>query len=456
VQLSRQRALVTQTRSDFYAEQKLHELMARSAERAGPRAAAREAAEAEHARHEAAQALAAQASRDARLAATSLAHATEQEHAAEIQASLRQTKLRQAIIDASPEVRALKARVEAVQVQRTRDLQIEAFSEALRDVEIKDAAFESAMAQARAEEIKRAELAVWAKHHAASGARAALIAQIQERDMLLQAAKEEMAKDRGAMEELMQRCAAEDGARAQANAERKRAMAADAAHFVALQRELKQRRKKAEAEEERKIQEYLRVRRERAEAELVRQANVRRGMDLQFEEARRVAEEAAAKREEEEALLDMLRAEMESQRLTIAEEEATTRRHRIQSELLEARDHMLRMKAERQAEEKAREVEFRQRLLDRLAEEDRIDSMALAARKGALADHLREAQRCIDYRRALAEAVKKEEAEEARKVAEREAHRAAVIEEERQRLVTEAADALQRSTLARWNDPPNT
>lgn len=456
VQLSSQRALVAQARSEFYAEQKRHELMARSAERAGPRAAAREAAEAEHASRQAERTLVAQASRDARGAAACLLQVTEQQHAAELQASLRQTKLRQAIINSSPEVRALKARIEAAKVQRTRDRQVEALSEAFLDAEIKDAAFQANMAQVRAEEITRAKVEVWVKKHAASCARAALLAQLQEHDMIRKAAKEEVARDRAVMKELMERCAAEDKARAQANAERKRAAAADAADFVALQQELKQRRKAADAEEERKIQEYLRARREKAEADRVRQANARRGMDHQFEEAQRAAEEALAKREEEEALLDMLRAFSEAQRAQLAEAEATARKHRIQSELLEARDHMLRSKTERQAEESARDLEFRQRLLECLAEEDRIDSMALTARKAALAAHLREVQRCIDYRQALTEAVRKEEAEEVRKAAEREAQRVAVIEEESQRMVSEAADALQERTFVGWNDPDRT
>jgi hypothetical protein len=44
-------------------------------------------------------------------------------------------------------------------------------------------------------------------------------------------------------------------------------------------------------------------------------------------------------------------------------------------------------------------------LVERLAEEDRVASLGAAARRAAVAAHLHEAERCVQYRRQLAAAI---------------------------------------------------
>jgi len=43
--------------------------------------------------------------------------------------------------------------------------------------------------------------------------------------------------------------------------------------------------------------------------------------------------------------------------------------------------------------------------VERLAEEDRVASLGAAARRAAVAAHLHEAERCVQYRRQLAAAI---------------------------------------------------
>lgn len=100
--------------------------------------------------------------------------------------------------------------------------------------------------------------------------------------------------------------------------------------------------------------------------------------------------------------------------------------------------------AERQDSEKVQEEHFRHRLMEQLAEQDKIDAMNTLARRRAIAQHIKEADYCISYRRRLAQALKDEEAQLQMMIQKKKAEEDMIVEDERKRLLCESADILQR------------
>ncbi|KAL4537409.1 hypothetical protein Ndes2437B_g08543 [Nannochloris sp. 'desiccata'] len=138
----------------------------------------------------------------------------------------------------------------------------------------------------------------------------------------------------------------------------------------------------------------------------------------------------------------MLRAEMDVQRAREEAAEAASRRANQKKELLEARDLAAKLKQQREATDSSREAEYRQKLIEKMAEEDKIAKMNAVSRRLAVAEHLKEAARCVAYKKKLAEAIIEEEAAAALRLTEKEAEKRGIIEEERLRLLAEAAKSL--------------
>jgi hypothetical protein len=70
------------------------------------------------------------------------------------------------------------------------------------------------------------------------------------------------------------------------------------------------------------------------------------------------------------------------------------------------RAHAQSLQAERLAAERAQECEFRRRMMERLAAEDRLAQQRDAQRRQRAAEHAREVERVVQYRRELYEAIK--------------------------------------------------
>ncbi|KAI7842034.1 hypothetical protein COHA_004235 [Chlorella ohadii] len=352
-----------------------------------------------------------------------------------------------ALLERSAELRELKQKLQAAEVNLERSQQKDQRAAiAAREREY-EAAMQAAMAAARQEAAAREAAEAEARRKQGQEARQALDAQLQERAELQRVAREEFEKERAAVDAVVARIEEEEAAAQEARARQRQVAQADIARFLAHQQELRQRQCEAEAAEERSVQEYLRKRREREAAQAAQQANKREAQDRAYELLKRQKEEENARREEEEALLDLLRAELEAVRARRAAEERKQRQEAMRHEMLAANQLQLQLKAERRAAEKAREDDFRRRMLARLEEEDRLEQMNAQKQRAKQAAHMREVERLLAFRRQLYQAMREaEEVEEARQ-AEEEARQAAIVEAERQRLLREAAAQLPRDCL---------
>jgi hypothetical protein len=97
-----------------------------------------------------------------------------------------------------------------------------------------------------------------------------------------------------------------------------------------------------------------------------------------------------ARKEEEERLINLLREEEEAERMRAAAAAKRAREEAMKAEMMAANEQMLALKAQRQAEERAEEERFRQMLLAKFAEDERIEQMNAQRRRMKEAEHRRE------------------------------------------------------------------
>lgn len=111
---------------------------------------------------------------------------------------------------------------------------------------------------------------------------------------------------------------------------------------------------------------------------------------------RRLEEEEMSRRAEAE-FRENLRNELYVQENELAarqrEKEAQDKKDQARRELQEAKDFQMRLKAERAAEEKRLEEDFKQKLLAKFAEDERLEQMAQQKRRMRELEHRREVER---------------------------------------------------------------
>ena len=104
----------------------------------------------------------------------------------------------------------------------------------------------------------------------------------------------------------------------------------------------------------------------------------------------------------------------------------------------------MRLKAEREAEEKRLEDDFKQKLLAKFAEDERIEQLAQRARRQRELDHKKEVERLWQERLAVFREERAKEHDEHAQARALEKHEADVIEQEKQRLLAEHATVLEQ------------
>jgi len=193
----------------------------------------------------------------------------------------------------------------------------------------------------------------------------------------------------------------------------------------------------ADREEEARIEEFARKKREFEEGELAKKEEQEREKVRILNRMLGVME--AKNKEAEE--LEYLRNEMYSEEL----EAASRRREEAQKQkIVNMRKDMhsayvmqMEAKEAKMQREKEEEDKLRQHILDKYAEDDRIDQMNDQKRRMRVQEHKREAERLVQMKRDEFEAARRAEVEHEEKMREDEKVRQTIVEEERRRLLKE-------------------
>lgn len=118
------------------------------------------------------------------------------------------------------------------------------------------------------------------------------------------------------------------------------------------------------------------------------------------------------------------------------------KRDNAKRELQEAKEFQMRLKAERAAEEKRLEEDFKQKLLQKFAEDERLEQMNQQKRRMRELEHRREVERLWQAKLAIFREERAMEHEEHRVTKAEERRQAEIIEGEKQRLLAEHSAVL--------------
>lgn len=130
------------------------------------------------------------------------------------------------------------------------------------------------------------------------------------------------------------------------------------------------------------------------------------------------------------------------ERFRAAEREAAARKQRMNEELQAAKDYQLQLKAIRLQEERKMEEEFKIKMAQKFAEDERLEQMNAQKRRMRELQHKRDIEKLWQDKLEVYRQQREAEYEERRQAAEMEAFKKQAIEEEKQRLLRQHADIL--------------
>ncbi|XP_010115627.1 PREDICTED: meiosis-specific nuclear structural protein 1, partial [Chlamydotis macqueenii] len=356
--------------------------------------------------------------------------------------TLRDAKMRQQLRQNNLELRELEKKLQAAYINKERAAQI-AEKEAVQDENMK---CEAELAQKMKEEyerlMKEESSAELRRNKEKIMYQQALENQLEEQERKKQAAYEEFLREKLIIDEIVRRIFEEDQMEKQLKLDKMREIQTYIEEFK-KEKAIWTRRKQEEMEDEnRKIMEFANLQRQREDD---RMAEVR-----DTEEKKQRLQSMVAQNLERE---QQKREELEKIRLELClEEQAETERKREMVEIekrirqrLDLRqtyeEHIALKKVLQQATQDEEEA-FRQQMLARFAEDDRIEQMNAQRRRMKQLEHGRAVEKLIEDRRKQFIADKERELEERELEERRQEDIRAIVEEERQKLLKEHASKL--------------
>eukprot|EP01007_Sphenomonas_quadrangularis_P001716 NODE_276_length_1701_cov_300.462470_g202_i0.p3 GENE.NODE_276_length_1701_cov_300.462470_g202_i0~~NODE_276_length_1701_cov_300.462470_g202_i0.p3 ORF type:complete len:223 (-),score=125.93 NODE_276_length_1701_cov_300.462470_g202_i0:455-1123(-) len=138
-----------------------------------------------------------------------------------------------------------------------------------------------------------------------------------------------------------------------------------------------------------------------------------------------------------EQLLTEYYMEQKEEQSRKEEQDREDKKRQIRLDAQQYNEHQQRIIQARKLKEKEEEAEFRRQMMDKFAEDDRIDQMNALERNRKKAEHHREIQRLIEQKKLLREAERQREMHERQKDAELAEFTQQVVERERLNLLRE-------------------
>ena len=197
-----------------------------------------------------------------------------------------------------------------------------------------------------------------------------------------------------------------------------------------------------QANENRRIEEYARLQRERESNLEQKKKTMEASKNAIYDKlASEMRSKEQAKIELEELRIDLAQEEQEALARK-RDKDQLEQRIRKRLELIEAYQQQIHRKKMIREKEQEEEAVFRDRLMQKFAEDDRLEQLNQQKRRMKQIEHKRAVDSMVAERRRLIKEQLEEERLEAQKEIEIEKYKQAVIEQERQRLLREHAAKL--------------
>jgi|Transcript_76726 hypothetical protein len=357
-------------------------------------------------------------------------------------AELREEKEVQRIREEAPELRALRQKLAAAQMNQQREMQLVQKKE--QDLQDKQ------MEQTLAQEMEQVRMKAQKQDDDREAKRKenwkisadVLQQQMEERDMAKVAAYQEFLREKHMVDEIVRKIEEEDKNEQIERMNKQRQTREYIAEYLRDRERVKAEDKARQEEEDRQILAFMAEQNRRKEDQSAKTRQKMREQELLLQtQSEAIAEERRKKEEMEDILIEYYQ-ELKEEKDREAEQARIEKRLRDRVAMIEANEYQKQIKAAKVEGERKEEENFRRMMMDKFAEDDRLEQMNAMKRNQRRAEHNREVQRLIDEKRAMREAERQREMEDIATEREREDRRRAIIEQERQRLLEEHATKL--------------
>lgn len=358
------------------------------------------------------------------------------------QRDMRGEKMLQLVRD-HPELRELEGKLNAAHVTLARKVQIEEKRLAVLEGTAEDKAFlESLVEQAKLDE-KHEELKRAAAFAAVQEQKLAQMTQMEWKASQAAAEAEIRRKERADVDSVVAQVQERDFLETLQRVEKQQLVRDQHEEFIRVRDERLRDERARQAEEERQILAYTAEQNKRKESDekLKKEREAVKARILE-EQSRRIQGESR-KREELETLINEYYEEQRSAKMRDDERMERERKERDRQMMIAANQQQMRIKAERKDAELAEEQEFRRKMMEKFAADDRVEELSRQKKAQTKVEHARRVQELIDEKRRQREEDAMREAMllEAQRQREEELKRLVALE--RQRLLLEHGPRLE-------------
>merc|ERR1719421_2639964 len=346
-----------------------------------------------------------------------LASEIEQRKAKEIREQMEKKR----ICDSSEELRSLKEKLHAAQVNKQRAAQLLEHQVRMEEEKTRDTLICEVMENERMEHQELERKLEIEKAKQRERVKRINQEQIAQKEALRQEAFDEYVKERQQVQEVVDAINHEDEMEAAARRQKQMETREMLRQFAIENEQRRKDMEQRERDENVAIEEYARMKREHEERVAAEKAAVE-------EEKRRIlgaqiGKMMAANKEAEE--LEQLRNDLHFQELEAEhrrrEELQVRKKLEDRVEMMRAYESQMKLKEEKKLMDREEEERFRAQLMAKFAEDDRIEQLNDQKRRMKIQKHKRECERLLKEKHALYEAEREAEVEEQRKGREEEA-----------------------------------
>ncbi|XRB25121.1 meiosis-specific nuclear structural protein 1 [Pseudoscourfieldia marina] len=348
----------------------------------------------------------------------------------------------QKVREESEELRWLQEKLRAAEMNMQRKLQLDEKVMLGERAKAEEARYDEMMEGERQKLVARLEKEAYDRRMFCLEQKRVLQEQMDEKVEVMEQARLEYERERAQIDAVVAQIQAEDVAELERKREKQAETQDYIKHFLKEQEEFKAAERARMDEEERQIAAHAaEIARRDAEAQAAKAAK-QNAADKRLEELKRIKEAADREKEEMEELLNELHFQEQEEKYVQKERDAREKKERERQEMMQANAYLKELRQQRLAQEHEEEMLFRKHLLEKFAEDDRIEQMNAQRRRMKMEEHKREVQRLWEEKQARFNAQREAEMAEMAAALARDERRADIVEAERQRLLREHAARL--------------
>lgn len=358
------------------------------------------------------------------------------------QQQIKEQKLRQSIKESSAELRELEQKLNYAYMNKERSLQLQEKSLLAEKAVAEDIALYGNW-KVQAEKVGQDELETQRKNQEkVEEYQKSLHKQVEEINQKKKDDYQQFLKEKAMVDEIVKKIMLENEKEARARLEKRQETKTFIEQFMKERQEWLEIEHNRQVEENAKIAAFAKLQKDREDDANTKKKMLAAGKDAIYD---KLASEIANKEQMKAELIDL--------RIDLAQEEQEAQARKREVELMQQRirnrldtiaayQAQVADKKSRQAVERKEEEQFREKLMQKFAEDDRIEQMKQAARRMKQLEHRRAVDALVEERKKILAEKEMGEKQQEELEAEIAKYKAAVIEQERQRLLREHASKL--------------